>query len=341
MDIKALILKKITKDGEVRAADVVKTTGFSRAYVNRFFQELKEEGKIVLLGRANKAKYVLAEKEVVSKAKEKILSARRFLCNKGLSEDSVLNDIKKNTGIFFRLPKNIQKITEYAFTEILNNAIEHSGSKMIDVFIKKDKERIEFVIIDKGVGIFNHIIKKRKLKNELEAIQDLTKGKQTTAPQEHSGEGIFFTSKAGDILIIQSSTKKLIFNNILEDIFVKDAKKTRGTKVFFSVSLKSKNNLDRIFKKYSEGLYDFSKTKVAVRLYKIGSDYISRSQARRILVGLDKFKTITLDFNGVETVGHSFADEVFRVWKSRHPNITINYQRANKNIDFIIKRFIS
>ena len=61
MDIKELILKKLAKDKEVRAATIVKLTGFSRTYINRFFQELRDEGKIVLVGKANRACYVNAE----------------------------------------------------------------------------------------------------------------------------------------------------------------------------------------------------------------------------------------------------------------------------------------
>ena len=140
------------------------------------------------------------------------------------------------------------------------------------------------------------------------------------------------------MLVIQSSKKKLIFNNILNDIFIKDIKKTKGTKVSFAIGLKSKRNLSSIFKEYSGNLFDFSKTKVIVRLYKIDTAFISRSQARRILSGLDKFKTIMFDFEGVDTIGQAFADEVFRVWKSNYPRVHIFYQHANENIDFMIKR---
>ncbi len=143
------------------------------------------------------------------------------------------------------------------------------------------------------------------------------------------------------MLTIQSSRKKLIFNNILDDIFIKDTKNIKGTKATFIIGLKSKTDLNKIFRKYSEGLFSFAKTKVVVKLYKIGEDYISRSQARRIFSGLEKFKTIILDFKGVDAVGRSFADEVFRIWKNRHPNVNINYQNANKNIDFIIKGSLS
>ena len=55
-------------------------------------------------------------------------------------------------------------------------------------------------------------MKKKNLNSEMEAIQDLLKGKQTTAPEAHSGEGIFFTSKVSSVLTIQSSHKKLIYS---------------------------------------------------------------------------------------------------------------------------------
>jgi len=67
-------------------------------------------------------------------------------------------------------------------------------------------------------------------------------------------------------------------------------------------------------------------------------EYISRSQARRILVGLEKFKTIMLDFKDVKVVGQGFSDEVFRIWKMRHPEINIISQNVNENVNFMIKR---
>ncbi|MBZ1345512.1 MAG: DUF4325 domain-containing protein [Candidatus Nealsonbacteria bacterium] len=338
MEIKPLILKKIKTQGEVNVADIVKATGFSRAYVHRFFQELRDEGKIILLGRANKARYLLAQKELVARVKRKILDFHCILENKNIAEDIVLDKIKKGTGIFFGLSQKIVQILNYGFTEMLNNAIEHSKSRVIEVSVKKEKTMVRFDVVDRGIGIFNNIRKKKRLKNELEAIQDLIKGKQTTMPQEHSGEGIFFTSKAGDMLLIQSSNKKLIFNNILNDIFIKNIKNLKGTKVTFTIGLKSKKDLNALFQQYCEDSFKFNKTEVRVVLYKADSDYISRSQARRILSGLEKFKTIILDFHNLDTIGQSFADEVFRVWKNRHLHIDIQWKNSNDNIDFMIKR---
>ncbi len=341
MDIKALIFNALKRRGEVKAADLVKVSGFSRAYINRFFRELRRDGKIVLLGKTNRAKYVLASSKTVKAVKERIAHFRRTLINHNLSEDAVFDEIKEETGIFSGLSKNVFDVLEYAFTEMLNNAIEHSRSKKIIVIVNKHNTEINFRIIDKGVGIFRNIREKRDLQNDLEAIQDLLKGKQTTAPAEHTGEGIFFTSKAGDKLIIKSSEKILIFDNVLSDIFIKDIKSVRGTDVEFVVSSKSKRGLSEIFREYSGEAFEFATTKVVVDLYKMDTDYISRSQARRILSGLDKFKTIILDFVSVLTIGQAFADEVFRVWQKRHPCIVIKYQNANANIDFMIRRALA
>lgn len=338
MALKDLILKELKKKRKIRVADIVKKTGFSRTYVNRFFQSLKKEGKIVLIDKANRAHYVAGGEKIVKKIRKNTLNIRRILKNIGLSESVVLDGIKRDTGIFLNLPKNVVNILNYGFTEMLNNAIEHSRSGEIAVTFGRSGDNIDFEVIDFGIGIFNNIMKKRRLKNELEAIQDLLKGKQTTAPEEHTGEGIFFTSAAADKLIIRSSRKKLIFENQPKDVFIKDVNPVKGTRVRFEISKNSKRNLTRIFKEYSGDAFKFSKTKVVVGLYEMDDAYISRSQARRVLSGLDKFKTIVLDFKGVETVGQSFADEVFRVWQHHHPAIKIVCQNANENILFMIKR---
>ena len=341
MDVRKLIIDRLNKKGVVKSSDIVRAAGFSRAYVNRFFQKLTDEGVVILIGKANKARYIPATQEAVNSSKRRILNINRILHNENLSEDIVLTDLKKKTGIYQFLPENVSRILDYAFLEMLNNAIEHSRSKIVKVLMKKEKNNIHFDIVDKGMGIFNNIMQKKNLESEIDAIQDLLKGKQSTSPQTHSGEGIFFTSKAAEVFIIQSSHKKIIFNNLMEDIFIKDVKKTVGTKVSFSIGLSSKRQLDDIFKQYTDDSFEFSKTEVIVKLYTMATEYISRSQGRRILSGLDKFKTITLDFKDVRMIGQSFADEVFRVWKSNHPEIKIITLNTNEIIEFMIKRALS
>ena len=336
MDIKKIILNIIGKKGKARAADVVSRTGLSRAYVHRFLKKLADEGLIVLMGKANQAHYVIASAKGALPARPP--RVRKIITNKSLAEDKVLSQIKQESSIFQRLAGNVSSIIDYAFTEMLNNAIEHSSSEKIDLIVTKTSMDIRFTVADQGVGIFNNIMKKKRLVSTMDAIQDLLKGKETTAPEGHSGEGIFFTSKIADRLTIKSFGKKIVFDNVGQDIYVKDIQSSRGTKVDFVLGLKSKKTLSDLFNQYTDESFQFSKTGVKVKLYRQNNDYVSRSQARRILAGLEKFNTIELDFKDVETVGQAFADEIFRVWKNAHKDIKVTVINANENIMLMIRR---
>ena len=335
IDIKSFILSNLKRNNFVSVSEIVRATGFSRAYINRFFQELRKENKIDLVGKANQAKYILATKRSLHLAKKELKEVHRILKNKSLMEDKVLEEVKSRSGIFHNLPNNVAHILEYAFLEMLNNAIEHSQSHLIRLRIKRNGE-IYFCIVDEGIGIFQHIMKNKKLNSELEAIQDLLKGKQTTDPERHSGEGIFFTSKIADMFVIKSSSKKLTYDNKKNDVFIEEVKKTFGTRVEFWINKKTKKELQSIFQEYAGEEFEFVKSVVAVELYKSDGSHISRSQARRILSGLDKFREVVLDFNNVKTIGQGFADEVFRVWQKIHPGIKIKTINENENVRFMI-----
>jgi len=337
-DLQTLIISHLNKHKTIRTSDIVKKTGFSRAYVQRILQRLKDEGKIVLLGKANMARYVVADKKAIRNAKVNLRSITKNIKNKNLSEDVILSSIKKNTGIFMDLPENITSMMNYMFTEMLNNAIDHSESELIRIEMNRKNDLITFMIADQGIGIFNNLMHSFKLKSHLESIQSLMKGKQTTAPEQHSGEGIFFTSKMADMMIIQSSEKKLTFNNIIDDVFIEDTKNTDGTIVKCTLYLDSKKTTDQVFRQYTDDSFSFSTTEVIVKLFTLGDTWVSRSQARRIVSGLEKFTTIKLDFRDIKTIGQGFADEIFRVWQSNYPNITILPENTSENVQFMIDR---
>lgn len=336
MDLHKLIEQKLRSKREIRTSELVKQTGLSRTYVNRILQQLERDGTIRLVGKANRARYVPANSPAVRHALDQERSFRRFLQNRNLQEDEVFAEIRTGTGILHKIPKNVERIVEYGFTEMLNNAIEHSESERIMVEMHRSESGIFFTVLDRGVGIFNKIMTTRSLANEREAIQDLLKGKQTTAPEAHSGEGIFFTSKAADLLEIKSSTKKIIFDNKVPDIFLRDVRTRKGTRVDFRISLGSQRQLQDVFARFTNEAFTFAKTSVSVELYKTVKGFVSRSQARRLLTGLERFQTIILDFRNVESVGQGFVDEIFRVWITRNPNIAIGIRNANESVQIMI-----
>ena len=95
-----------------------------------------------------------------------------------------------------------------------------------------------------------------------------------------------------------------------------------------------------IFDEYTSDDFVFNKTKITVHLAKdyLGHDFVSRSLAKRILMNVEKFKIIVLDFENIDNIGQGFADEVFRVFKNKNPDITIVPINMNEEIEFMINR---
>ena len=253
----------------------------------------------------------------------------------------MLSDLRDAAPFLKRLPPNVSAIVSYAFLEMMNNAIEHSASRHVEVEMARTNGDITFIVNDFGVGVFQKVMRERRLRSELEAIQDLLKGKTTTQPEAHSGQGIFFTSKVGDVFILESFRLRLRVDNRIGDYFIEPiGRLKRGTKVFFSIPATSQRRLEEVFRSHSTDASKpaFDKSEVKVKLFTLGGGYVSRSEARRMLAGLDKFRTVVLDFDRVSVIGQAFADEVFRVFCRQHPHITLLPTNMNETVRFMVDR---
>ncbi|HEV7702459.1 MAG TPA: DUF4325 domain-containing protein [Candidatus Paceibacterota bacterium] len=339
---KTEILKIAKEKDKLYSKDLVLQFKVSRQYVNLLISMLVGERKLVKIGSTRKAFYVLPEYAQKHQEIFPLIYSKSFK-NEGLEEHRVISQIEETFPTLKNLPENIRSIFTYAFSEMFNNAIEHSKSVRIGVEVSIPKKELSFIIQDSGIGVFRNVMKERGLKSEIEAIQDILKGKTTTMPKSHSGEGIFFTSKSGDVFILDSFGYQLIVNNKTPDVFIKTVRKIkRGTRVMFKISALSDRHLQDVFKKYTnlddKSDYGFDKTEIRVKLYTIGGVHISRSQARRVLDGLEKFKIIVFDFEQVSTVGQAFADEVFRVFHHKYPKIKLEVENMNEGVKFMIER---
>jgi len=336
MKTKERILGLLLERKKLSTQDVVSHFKISRQYANSILRELTKEGRVLKIGSTKSSIYVLPQY-----AKHIDVIIKKRLRNEYLEEHKVLNDIENQLLPLSQFSDNTRNIFEYAFSEMLNNAIEHSQSEFINIEAKRNKKFISFIVDDFGIGVFKNVMQKKNLNSELEAIQDLLKGKTTTQPQAHSGEGIFFTSKVADIFILESFDYRLRVDNTLPDVFIEELKSLKkGTRVKFFLKKGSKKHLSEVFEKYRASVFEvaFDKTEVRIKLFTMGTIYISRSQARRVVAGLDKFKSIILDFDKVPTIGQAFADEIFRVFAERHPDIKIESINTNKTVRFMIDR---
>jgi predicted transcriptional regulator/anti-sigma regulatory factor (Ser/Thr protein kinase) len=293
----------------------------------------------------------LIEEDVITQARQrgrypgyrlktKSYHSKYDLSEGGLHEDKIYYD-----SIMPHLegaPRNVQQLLEYAAMEIINNAIDHSGGKVLQVRTLRNARRVTVQIIDDGIGIFRKIQQDLNLQTPQQSILELCKGKFTSDPAKHSGEGIFFSSRMVDIFIIVSYG--LFFSghenhDVIEELASEEKLEVNGTIVHLVVDLDTDRTPVEVFNKYADQDMDptFHKTIIPVRIMNIeGGNLVSRSQAKRLLARVDRFKTVVLDFDGVQMIGQAFADEVFRVYRNEHEDVQIESINTNADIQKMI-----
>ncbi len=300
----------------------------SRQAINVHLRRLVNEGALSQAGKTNNRAYELAP----------VLKWNHLYRDQPAEDMVWRNDIAEALGL---LPENVQDIWNYGFTEMFNNALDHSQGTTIYVAITKTAVTSEMMIMDDGIGIFQKIKDQLGLLDERHAIFELAKGKLTTDPKHHTGEGIFFASRMFDAFDILSS--RVFFSHEIgkeEDWLIEQPTRHHGTAVFMRLNNHTARTTRRIFDKFTSGDEPaFSKTVVPVRLAQYGNDkLISRSQAKRVLARVELFSDVVLDFRNVPIIGQAFADEVFRIFTREHPKVTVVPIRANSGVQRMIAR---
>lgn len=308
----------------------VEEFGLSRQAVHGHLTALVEGGLLEASGRTRARHYSLVTLERHGHEYD----------NRGLQEDRVWSrDIAQH---FSGLTNNVRGIWQYGFTEMMNNAIEHSGSSEISVTVSRTALSHSIYVRDYGVGIFRKLREALALEDDRAAFVELMKGKITTDSASHSGQGIFFTSRMFDEFFLFS--RGLIFSHVdvgSQDAVVDLETQHEGTGVLITLEDETARTAKSVFDRYSstDGDYAFVTTDFPVRrLQEAGESLTSRSQARRLMARLEKFRRIELDFRGVEEIGQAFADEIFRVFARAHPGIEIVPLRAKRRVTQMIRR---
>ena len=106
---------------------------------------------------------------------------------------------------YLALSPNLMAVAAHGFTEIVNNAVDHSGGTHVGVSAWQEEEALTMSVQDDGVGIFERIALALGLTDRRMAPLEPSKGKLTTDPTRHSGEGVFFTSRIFDHFQIEAN----------------------------------------------------------------------------------------------------------------------------------------
>jgi len=326
-DIRTFIVAHVAR----YPGDIVRRTAekfdCSRQAVHRHIQRLVEEGALLESGKTRSRTYALAQLSAWTQT--------YAVSADGDEGDIWLRDLRAQLE---PLATNVLGIWQYGFTEMFNNALDHAEASSISVSVAKTAASSVVTIRDDGVGIFRKIQAALGLLDERHAVLELAKGKFTTDPQRHSGEGIFFSSRMFDHFSICSGSVWFSHQAKTPDDWILEADESGGTSVRMELGNHTARSVSKVFKQFTSGDdFGFTKTVVPVRLAQYGDDnLVSRSQAKRLIVRFEKFRTVVLDFKGVVLIGQAFADEVFRVFPLVHPEVELMSLNANKEVGQMI-----
>ena len=328
--IRQQALELIAADGRRVGTRLAQACGLSRQVANGYLQTLVRDGLIGAEGTTLAREYRL-----------RTLTVERRYPRDGLQEDVVWRELV--SPVVARLAQNPRDIWHYAATEMINNAIDHSGSQDVQVSVVLNALWAEVLVADEGEGIFVKIQRALNLHDPREAILELAKGKLTTAPERHTGEGIFFTSRALDFFEIESHHLRFSHAPRADDAIAEQAADTPGTRVRMHLANHSPRILREVFDAFTDpDEYSFDKTVVPLRLAQYeGEKLVSRSQAKRVAQRFERFKRVELDFAGVSEIGQAFADELFRVFAGAHPAIKITPVNAEPAVAQMIRRAVA
>lgn len=323
---------------EDHPADIGRITvekfGLSRVAVVNRLRSLVKEGLLGAEGNTKARKYSL-----------KILAGNKQVLelSPSLTEDQVwLKEVKPHLN---DVPENIRDICAHGVTEMFNNVIDHSESTTAMIIVGRTAANIMINIRDYGVGIFNKVQKALNLADPKQAILELTKGKVTTDKDNHTGEGIFFTSRMFDDYVISSGT--LLFQRFrtTDDWLTEsDGAPINGTNIVMQIATNAKHTAKEIFDKYRAEFdsFGFSKTNIPLIILRYeGEQLISRSQAKRLMARVDQFREVFLNFKGITSIGQAFADEVFRIYRRDHSLMHVYPVEMTLEVTQMIQRIVS
>lgn len=228
----------------------------------------------------------------------------------------------------FALPPAVQAMAQHAFTELVNNAVDHSGGSTVTVSMRQTPLQLQLLVSDDGIGLFRRVAEHFDLTEPALAMMELAKGKLTSDPDRHCGHGLFFTAQLADVFDLHANAAAFQRRGWDSGRWHLQRPASQiGTSIYLAISLETTRTLEQVLQAHSasgQG-YGFERTRVPLALLAPGGmrQLASRAEARRVALRLERFESAELDFAGIEQLGHGFADELFRVFARANPGVEL------------------
>lgn len=230
---------------------------------------------------------------------------------------------------YFQLPGHVQRMAQHAFTELVNNAVDHSGGTQVTVSMRQTPTQLQLLVSDDGCGLFRRIEDSFDIAEPAMAMLELAKGRLTSQPRRHCGLGLLVTAQLADVFDVRANAhgfQRRAWSEAPWHAMPQPALARRdGTTVYLAVALDTERTLDSVQRSLSADgrSLAFDRARVPLRLVAEAPHQVlaSRSEARRVAARLAGFRRAEIDFTGLPEIGHAFAHELFAVFREENPGL--------------------
>lgn len=312
----------------------------SRQQVSRYLHDLVQEGIITPAGAGRGQKYFPStiNKEIVLAERRMTIAELKSVNEDGLYLASLAPHIT-------HLSTNIKSILHHGFTELVNNVIDHAESSFFSFSLTENTASGDLILDldDDGIGVFRRNQIAFGCKDLYEAVVETVKGRRTSQPAIHAGEGLFFTSRIFDYFRLRANGIEWLYLSPIEDWSIAECPLEKGSHLKLKINSQSNKKIEDVFKKYTDEDFQFTENGLFVvepLTIAASHEHVSRSEAKRLLLGAEKFKHIIIDFKNTIRIGQGFADEIFRVFRNQYPGINIEPRNMNQAVRAMVQHVV-
>jgi hypothetical protein len=217
----------------------------------------------------------------------------------------------------FALPPDVCRMAQHAFTELLNNAIDHSGGTQVTVSMRQTPLHLQLLVSDDGCGLFERIARPSPSPTPRWPCWSSARASSPASPSATpaaacSSPRAWPTCSTCTPTPPPSSTAAGTAQLVQEP----SRSARQGTSVYLAIALDTARTLDSVLRAHSldgDG-YAFDRTVVPLQLLAAPgwrSIRARRPSAWRAAAALSPRRDSTSPASA--DIGHGFADELFRV----------------------------
>lgn len=352
-EVAEVVESLLSERGGFSSAELSERTGLTRQALHRHLSSWVLEGRLQRQGRARATRYLpgpgnsSCPPESRPRGRAPAGLGRTYRVE-GLSPQAAWRDLQAWLGSQAPgIGDTALAVLEWVTCELVANGLAHAQSPYLSLRAHADSDRVALALADAGLGAFETLRRKLGASSALDALQWLSNPPATPAagPPDPACRGLRSVSHMVELFELDANGFEWSVDNALGETAVSEVPEVprhssgtgetggAGTEVRVSVALDTQTHPADILA-HRPAIHG---TRV-LALRDFGRRLFTRSDARRLLEGMDLYAEIVLDFDGIEGTGLGFVDELLRVWPIRHPLTRLRVQGAGAAVAFMLRQ---